>query len=215
MGCGSALEPAPRNRELSLKPGMFDALEQTALGNKVVFDNDIYSADCYPAFVVTGGGQTTEGPVIHGTISQWVHRAHAVDGRVFVQTCEMAAPFEATSAHINGYLSDTWFEMTVAKSDARLLTLRPLAINEWSRWADPVFCGRHVAVWSVTKTAEASGYVIDLFKPSANESAVIGAVEVTGGDMGWGLPAPVWADDCSAVTFKTGTGTTRVVRAPK
>lgn len=194
---------------------MFDSLQKTALGNKVVFDNDTYSADCYPAFVVTGGGQSTAGPTINGTISQWVHRAHAVGGRVFVQTCEMAAPFEATSTRINGYLSDTWFEMTAAKSDPRLLTLRPLAINEWSQWADPVFCGRSVAVWSVTKNGEASAYVIDLLEPSAKQSAEIGAVEVTGGDMGWGLPEPAWADDCSAATFKTDSGTTRVVRAPR
>jgi hypothetical protein len=212
-GCQSRPGPKTVERELKMQPGAFAGFGRTALGAAVTFDNDIYSATCYPLFVVTGEGETINGPRTSGTILLWLHRVHLVSGRVFVETCDIEAPFEAFNGHVTGYLHDWWFEATLtdAPSSPRI-ALRRLAIDGWSEFSSPMFCGREVAFWSLEKTGQLSGHVVDLLEPAANQSASFGTIEIPGSDNGWGLPSPAWSADCTAATFKIESGATHSIR---
>lgn len=196
-----------------MQPGVFAGFERTALGAGVTFDNDIYSATCYSLFAVTGEGETIDGPRISGTILLWLHRAHMVSGRVFVETCDIEAPFVASSSRIAGHLHSSWFEATLTDvPQSPRIALRRLAIDGWSEFSFPMFCGREVAFWSLKTNGELSGHVVDLFEPAANRSASFGTIEIPGSDNGWGVPPAAWAADCTAATFKIDSGATHVIR---
>jgi hypothetical protein len=212
VGCQSRPGPMPLEQEQKMQPGAFSGFERTALGAGVTFDNDIYSATCYPLFSVTGAGETIEGPRISGRVLLWLHRAHIVSGRVFVETCDIAAPFEASSSRVGGYLNSSWFEATLTDAPTSpRITLRRLAIDGWSEFSVPMLCGRQVAFWSLKANGELSGHVVDLFEPAAAQSASFGTIEIPGSDNGWGVPPAAWAADCTAATFKIDSGAMHVV----
>jgi hypothetical protein len=55
----------------------------------VEFSNDIYGATYHPLYLVTGGTGSNRST---GRILLWLSRAHVFGGRVFVSTCDVAAP---------------------------------------------------------------------------------------------------------------------------
>jgi len=214
-GCASMpVTPATHSteRELKLGAGPFRVLPGLALGDAIKFENDIYSATCYPLFAVSGQSQTASAARATGTILLWINRAHAADGRVFVDVCEPAAPFAASSTQIDGAVSDEWFEMTlVPESGHSRVSLRRLDVSGWGEFSAPAFCGHQVAFWSLGTGGELTGHVADLFDPRRRSSSPVAKIVIAGGDMGWGVAAGRWSADCSGATFETTSGVTKVL----
>lgn len=199
--------------ELKLTAGAFPALAGTALGDPVKFENDIYSATCFPLFAVSGHSQTVSGAHDTGTILLWISRAHVAGGRVIVAPCEVAAPFEASSTQIGGAVSASWFEVAlIAESGRPRVSMRRLDVPGWGEFSAPAFCGRRVAFWSLKAGGELTAHVADLFDSSRRSSSVLGKIEIAGSDMGWGVGTAVWSADCSAAVFDTGAGLKTTIR---
>lgn len=126
VGCATVVtKPVSRSGEVELKlrRGPFAGFAGTELDDPVEFSNDIYGATCHPLYLVTGGTGSKRST---GRILLWLSRAHVFDGRVFVSTCDVAAPMEVSTAHarVLGSVSDWGFEaeqilgqVDVAESD--------------------------------------------------------------------------------------------------
>jgi hypothetical protein len=213
IGCASLPSAAPQSStesEFELRPGSFPGLEGTAFGEAVEFDNDIYSAKCYPLFAITGWSETAAGRRSTGSILLWVNRVHLVQGRVFVAPCEVAAPFVASASRVAGHVSDSWFEVTlIDQPDSRRVSLRRLSVRGWGPFSNPSFCGSHVAFWSLATGGELTAHVANLFDPRALMSTSFGIVKIDGSDMGWGVQPAAWTPACTVAAFRSSSGETR------
>jgi hypothetical protein len=198
-----------------LQPGLFAAFPGTALDEPVEFSNDIYSARCYPLYLVTGWSETAAGRRSTGRLLLWINRAHVTAERVFISPCDVAAPASMTIGRLEGYVSSWWFEaMLVDTPDWPRITLRRLVVPGWSDFSNPEFCGRYVAFWSLARDSVMTGHIVDLHTPSARRSMVFGRVDVGESDMGWGVPAASWDKDCTAATFRAESHQPRTLEAP-
>jgi hypothetical protein len=202
--------------ELEIRPGAFPAFQGTAFDEAVEFTNDIYGAKCYPLYEVTGWSETAAGRRSTGSILLWVHRAHVSDGRVFLVQCEIAAPFDASSSRILGYVKGGLFEATrIGLPGSLQVSLRQLQIPGWSEFAAPAFCGRHAAFWSMTPSGELKGHVASLFDPRRVKTTSFGVVEVAASDMGWGVEPAAWSPACEVATFQWGAAEPRRIDVRK
>lgn len=200
-------------RELTLRPGAFDGFDGTALGDAVTFENAAYSARCYPLLDVAGESLDGQGKRSTGTVLAWIHRAHVVRDRVFIEPCRIDAPIEASATHLAGHVAAWWYEATLVDApDAPSVELRRLTIAGWSPSATPSFCGAQVAFWSRSPDRELTAHVVDLLEPRADLSASFGQMALAPGDVGWGVQPAEWSANCGEATFKIDSGQTRVIQ---
>jgi hypothetical protein len=189
--------------ELKLEAGRFAGYQDTALGEPVMVENDIDSAPCHPLLAITGWSQGSKRRFT-GPILLWLHRVHLVGTRVFLEPCELSAPF-ASSPRVAGAVSNWWFEGTLVDAPASpRIELRRLALPGWGIFSNPTFCGRSVAFWSVGR-ADASGkhltaMIADVFDGRALASRSLGSIQLET-DNRWCFRPATWAGDCQAATF--------------
>jgi hypothetical protein len=119
-------QPDAAPRETSLKPGAFEAIPGTVLGQPIDFENEIDTHRCFPL-------------LRRDEVIAWLHRAYRVVGQLLVQRCvEFDPTIEQTRGNRHGGTKETW-EHALVGSNGQDVRFVPLRVPDWGDFANPSF----------------------------------------------------------------------------
>lgn len=184
--------------EAVLREGRLFADGRLRLGKPAEFDDGvgISGGRCYPLY---DGGE----------LLAWLDAYHAVGPRTFLRRCvEDPSLKNVAPGSRGGYVGDAFDELRPGAGGRRAQFVK-LEPPLWSEFANPAFCGEHLAYWGAEFSeggpVKVFAVVYDLVAGAVVRREPVGTARPESDSRGFFTP-PRWGDDGLSVTFDPGDG---------